>query len=269
MDLSRNIVIEASAGTGKTYTLVQTILQALFQKDLPMESLVALTFTKKAAGEMKERIAAKLQEIDAAEAIHESWRVWGLPLDSLKERARTALETIDRASIGTIHSYAFSLLKKFPLEAGISPEAEVDDKDVKTDELFEEMWSSWLRQQLQAPSSGLQGTSLPTASRLEPGAEGWLEALERVSIKEVRDLARRLCKFDIPLDDLPLSEENSKKALEPYLKAARNFVATKPPKPIPSQMAAACEVILSNACHPPQTQAGDPLPTTAGDDESP
>src|SRR4051812_47751506 len=119
MNLSRNIVIEASAGTGKTYTLVQTILQALFQKNLPMEALVALTFTKKAAGEMKERIAAKLQEVVTAEAIHESWRVWRLPLDSLKERARAALETIDRASIGTIHSYAFSLLKRFPLEAGI------------------------------------------------------------------------------------------------------------------------------------------------------
>ena len=49
MNLDRNIVIEASAGTGKTYTLVQTILQALFQKNLPMDTLVALTFTKKAA----------------------------------------------------------------------------------------------------------------------------------------------------------------------------------------------------------------------------
>jgi len=63
MNLSRNIVIEASAGTGKTYTLVQTILQALFEKNLPMEALVAMTFTKKAAGEMKERIAAELGDL--------------------------------------------------------------------------------------------------------------------------------------------------------------------------------------------------------------
>src|SRR5205809_8027665 len=108
MNLTRNIVIEASAGTGKTYTLVQTILQALFQKNLPMEALVALTFTKKAAGEMKERIAAELQRIDRAEAMQESWRDWGQTLDQLKKRAREALETIDRAAIGTIHSYAFS-----------------------------------------------------------------------------------------------------------------------------------------------------------------
>src|SRR5438876_7636532 len=106
MNLDRNIVIEASAGTGKTYTLVQTILQALFQKNLPMDTLVALTFTKKAAGEMKERIAAELQKVDSPQA-------------------REALEMIDRAAIGTIHSYCFSLLKRFPLAAGINPDAEV------------------------------------------------------------------------------------------------------------------------------------------------
>ena len=107
MNLSRNIVIEASAGTGKTYTLVQTILQALFQKNLPMDALVALTFTKKAAGEMKERIALELQKVERAEKIEDSWKAWGQPLDVLKVRAREALETIDRAAIGTIHSYAY------------------------------------------------------------------------------------------------------------------------------------------------------------------
>src|SRR5690349_8419655 len=132
MNLSRNIVIEASAGTGKTYTLVQTILQALFEKNLPMESLVALTFTKKAAGEMKERIAAELHRV-----------LEGDSNPDRKELARKALETIDRAAIGTIHSYAFSLLKRFPLAAGISPEAEVDEKGVRTDDLFEEEWPRW------------------------------------------------------------------------------------------------------------------------------
>src|SRR4029077_10751199 len=102
MNLDRNTVIEASAGTGKTYTLVQTILQALFEKNLPMDSLVALTFTKKAAGEMKERIAAELQKIDSADAMEDAWKNWGHRLAELKTRAREALETIDRAAIGTI-----------------------------------------------------------------------------------------------------------------------------------------------------------------------
>src|SRR5882762_8168616 len=140
MNLNRNIVIEASAGTGKTYTLVQTILQALFEKNLPMDSLVALTFTKKAAGEIKERIAEELQKIDRAESMAEAWTSWGHTLSELKNRAREALETIDRAAIGTIHSYCFSLLKRFPLDAGISPNAEVDDKGVHSDDHFERAW---------------------------------------------------------------------------------------------------------------------------------
>jgi ATP-dependent helicase/nuclease subunit A len=266
MNLDRNIVIEASAGTGKTYTLVQTILQALFQKNLPMESLVALTFTKKAAGEMKERIAAKLQEITAAEAIDESWRVWGLPLDSLKDRARAALETIDRASIGTIHSYAFSLLKRFPLESGISPEAEVDDKGVKADEMFEEDWPKWLRQQLSAQSAGRSTQE-----------NSWLEVLERVSLKDIRDLARRLSDFDIPLECLPLSDANLKQAIEPFLKNARQFAATKPEKLKSTQIAAAIEEVLSSFLAPsPVGRMGEgrdegphpnPLPPSAGEGE--
>src|SRR5256885_10324646 len=108
MNLDSNIVIEASAGTGKTYTLVQTILQALFQKNLPMEALVALTFTKKAAGGMKERIAAELQKIDKAGAMEEAWRGWGQTLGQLKARAPGTVGTIDPAAIGTIHSYSFN-----------------------------------------------------------------------------------------------------------------------------------------------------------------
>src|SRR6266446_1596589 len=138
MNLSRNIVIEASAGTGKTYTLVQTILQALFQKNLPMDTLVALTFTKKAAGEMKERIAAEL-------------------------------ETIDRAAIGTIHSYCFSLLKRFPLAAGINPDAEVDDKNIHGDDFFEREWPVWLSSELRAQNA----------------KSGWLEVLDKVSLDKV------------------------------------------------------------------------------------
>jgi ATP-dependent helicase/nuclease subunit A len=233
MNLDRNIVIEASAGTGKTYTLVQTILQALFQKNLAMESLVALTFTKKAAGEMKERIALELQKIDVATEMQQKWREWGQPLQELKERARYGLETIDRAAIGTIHSYAFSLLKRFPLSAGISPDSEVDEKNVRYDEIFEEEWGTWLKIQLSPQSSALSTQ------------EEWLEVLERVSLGEVRSLARRLCDFDVPLENLPLSDENLKEAIKPFYQEARQFAATKPQGVKSTKMAQACEEILA------------------------
>src|SRR5438046_2532069 len=126
--------MEASAGTGKTHALVQTVLKALFEKGLPIESIVALTFTKKAAGEMKERIAAALQGM--------------IKQGQETERARLALESIDRAAISTIHSFAYSLLKRFPLAAGISADAEVDEKGVRGDDLFNEAWPIWLAAEL-------------------------------------------------------------------------------------------------------------------------
>lgn len=195
MDLSRNIVIEASAGTGKTYTLVHTILQALFEKNLPMEALVAVTFTKKAAGEMKERIAHELQLIDQATTLAEGWKDWGLSLTELKVRARPALESIDRAAIGTIHSFAFSLLKRFPLAAGITPAAEVDEKGVLADDLFEKEWPAWLKHELRSQPLDLRDERQKT----------WVKVLEEIPLKDVRTLARQLCEFNIPLEALPLA----------------------------------------------------------------
>lgn len=264
MNLDRNIVIEASAGTGKTYTLVQTILQALFQKNLPMESVVALTFTRKAAGEMKERIAAELQKIDSAKSMEENWRVWGLSLDTLQMRAREALERIDLASIGTIHSFAYSLLKRFPLLVGISPDAEVDEKGVRGDDLFEIEWPKWLRVQLS------DQWAVDSEQR-----KAWLEVLERLPLSAVRDLARRLCDFDIPLEALPLSDETVKQEVAAFHEEVRRLRVEKPDGVNATRIAKACEEILGaySNCHSPRPVAGnpstkrmDPLLTSAGDD---
>ena len=225
--LDRNIVIEASAGTGKTYALVQMVLRALFEKGLPMESIVALTFTKKAAGEMKERIAAALQGM--------------IKEEKDAERARQALASIDRAAISTIHSYAYSLLKRFPLAAGISADAEVDEKDVKGDELFDEEWPRWLSIELNENT---------------PRREAWLEVLSKTDLSDVRHLARRLADFDVPLDRLPLADENQPKALAPYLKKIRELLVGKPDQKA-TKIAVACEEILVTAC------AGEPLPENA------
>ena len=230
MNLSRNIVIEASAGTGKTYTLVQTILQALFEKNLPMEALVAMTFTKKAAGEMKERIAAELHKVLDANTVEEARpaaEAMAGSLDQLKDRARKALETIDRAAIGTIHSYAFSLLKRFPMAAGINPGAEVDEKGIHADDLFEMEWPLWLRSQLST-----QDSPPPNHRRVRqdvvaetPGTKDWLEVLERITLGDVRALARRLCDFDVPLECLPLKGEGENRTLALLTKLLKPFAA--------------------------------------------
>src|SRR4051812_19218632 len=58
-----NLLIEAGAGTGKTTRLVKAVLEALFIREIPLDHLVALTFTNKAAGELKERVSLALEEV--------------------------------------------------------------------------------------------------------------------------------------------------------------------------------------------------------------
>src|SRR5207253_1853761 len=110
---------------------------------IPLDKLVALTFTNKAAGEIKERVVLAIKDVQGARALDDlrsrSWwpaEATDVRLSELQELAATALTVIDRAAIGTIHSYAFSILKRFPLQSGISPGADVDDKDIRMQELF-------------------------------------------------------------------------------------------------------------------------------------
>jgi superfamily I DNA/RNA helicase len=90
------------------------------------------------------------------------------------------------------------LLKRFPLAAGINPDAEVDDKDVRGDDLFTKLWPVWLRSEL--------------ASR-SPRRDEWLQVLEDAAMGDISKLARRLCDFDVPLASLPLTDDHSTLAI--------------------------------------------------------
>lgn len=92
--------VSAGAGTGKTYHLVEQILEAVASGRAKPETIVATTFSRLAARELRERIAAKFHERDLSDA---------------------ALQ-LDEALIGTVHSICSQLLKRFALEAGISPD---------------------------------------------------------------------------------------------------------------------------------------------------
>jgi ATP-dependent exoDNAse (exonuclease V) beta subunit len=102
-----NVALEASAGTGKTRILVHRYVNLLKAGVDPGE-ILALTFTRKAAAEMRERIVATLREAAArGEFPRERWR---------QLRDRTADVTIS-----TIDAFCLSLLREFPLEAGLDP----------------------------------------------------------------------------------------------------------------------------------------------------
>ena len=115
--LATTLLVEAAAGTGKTSSMVDRMLGLVRTGTAKPESVVAVTFTKKAAGELRRRFREKLQQA-----------VVTADDQSEKERLAAALERIDRMVIGTIHSFAGRLLRERPLEAGIDPGfRELDD----------------------------------------------------------------------------------------------------------------------------------------------
>ena len=134
-----SVWVEASAGTGKTKVLSDRVLRLLLAKVSP-EKLLCLTYTKAAAVEMNERIAKRLSSWaiesdddlrqDLTELLGENFDV------NVLKYARTLfavlLDTPGGMKIQTIHSFCQDILKRFPLEAGISPYFEVlDDRSAK------------------------------------------------------------------------------------------------------------------------------------------
>jgi ATP-dependent helicase/nuclease subunit A len=106
-DPSNNVVLEASAGTGKTTVLVSRYVN-LLRAGVDPSNILAITFTRQAAAEMRDRIIRELRV--AAERTQEDRRRWRELRDRLGEIA-----------ISTIDAFCLSLLREFPLEADLDP----------------------------------------------------------------------------------------------------------------------------------------------------
>lgn len=118
-NLHAHHLIEASAGTGKTYTLEQLVLQLIEQRGLALSEILLVTFTDKAARELKARIRHKL-----------TLRHQSHPHPLLGH----SLDNFDSAAIYTIHGFASRILKEFPVESGFSPTSELSlDRRIRED----------------------------------------------------------------------------------------------------------------------------------------
>ena len=135
-DPSKSIWVEASAGSGKTKVLSDRVLRLLLEGANPSR-ILCLTYTKAAASEMNNRILDKLSQwavIDDKELIKELQKL-PADIDSMAQARRLfalVLDTPDGIKIQTIHSFCQEILKRFPLEAKISPYFEVmDDRETQ------------------------------------------------------------------------------------------------------------------------------------------
>ena len=129
-DLDATLFVGAGAGSGKTTELVNRVLALVVAGAAPLESIAAITFTEKAAAELRDRIRHRLEEGASA------------PSRIVADRCRTALEQLDGAAIGTLHAFAARLLSEHPIEAGIPPLVEVLD-EVSSGVEFERRWAAF------------------------------------------------------------------------------------------------------------------------------
>ena len=112
--LEHTVVVEAAAGTGKTTELVARILNVLARGRARIEQIVAVTFTEKAAGELKLRIRKELESLRQRAAASE-----------VQARLTDAIQRLEEAHVSTIHGFCADLLRERPVEACIDPLFEV------------------------------------------------------------------------------------------------------------------------------------------------
>lgn len=210
-NLKENAVVIAGAGTGKTTLLIDRAVHLLLGMRLPAESLVILTFTEKAAGEMKVRLAEKLRSLyhclllpdtdpKNRELLDEIIKSYRSSPAEIRGAISRVFENIDKAQIGTIHSFASHILRLYPLEAGVDPDFEVDEED-NFEELFAEEWGKWLDTELSADSAH---------------RETWLDILSAVELEQIEALAKKMSGFSVPLENLAKKSTALKNMISRY-----------------------------------------------------
>ncbi|HET7710582.1 MAG TPA: UvrD-helicase domain-containing protein, partial [Thermoanaerobaculia bacterium] len=153
----RNLILDAGAGTGKTTALVGEVLRVLLENEnLAPERIVLVTFTEKAANEIADRIHHALAELQTR--LDEGSTGWPFGsqtpvfLVAAHDRARVRaacerqLARIDRLKSQTIHSFCQSILRQFPVEAGLDPQFTIVE-GFERSLLHDQIYDRWIDQE--------------------------------------------------------------------------------------------------------------------------
>ncbi|HYF48261.1 MAG TPA: UvrD-helicase domain-containing protein [Planctomycetota bacterium] len=130
LPLNQHILLEASAGTGKTYSIVQYVVAAL-ESGISLDEILLVTFTEKAAGELRVRVRRGIEE-----------RLSNSPK---KQALKEAIESFDRAQIFTIHGFCQRVLRQNPLAGSVAKARMIDNADITETCLREFQRREWPR----------------------------------------------------------------------------------------------------------------------------
>ncbi|HVH56476.1 MAG TPA: UvrD-helicase domain-containing protein [Vicinamibacterales bacterium] len=150
--LDDTLVVEAAAGTGKTTELVKRILRILStggaDGTVTVGNIVAVTFTEKAAGELKLRLREALEK-ERTRARENSTS------DEIGQRLDRALGELEEAHVSTIHGFCAELLRERPVEARVDPLFTVLTES-QAERLFDEAFGAWIQAELADPPEGVR-----------------------------------------------------------------------------------------------------------------
>lgn len=178
-DLESTLLVEAGAGTGKTSLLAGRVVMLLASGMAP-RSIVAITFTELAAGELRHRISAYLDALLGG-SVPRELRLC-MPDGATPEQKLSltaAAERLDEMICGTIHGFCHDLLRSYSVEARIDPGAEVLDAD-QADFVFDSIFDRWWRDRL---------------DRTVPVADDPIASVARKDPVGAEDLLRGFAKF--------------------------------------------------------------------------
>ena len=186
--LDTTLVVEAAAGTGKTTELINRILSVLKNTPVRMTEIVAVTFTEKAAGELKLRLREELETARRAEDAAD-----------VRVRLEDALEHLEEAHVNTIHGFCAELLRERPVEACVDPLFTVLTEP-QADRLYTRAFRGWIQQVLQNPPEGVRRALRRSAGFSASGArqnagfggDGPVDRLRNAgrALAETRDFTR-------------------------------------------------------------------------------
>src|SRR5260370_35589595 len=163
---ARHAVIEASAGTGKTYTLVELVKELLAEGKAQLDEILLVTFTDKATGELKSRLRKELEALLNQNRSH-------------REAIQQALDSFDQANIYTIHGFCQRVLQDYAFENRQDFRAElVNDAEVLELCLHEIQRTTW------PAEYGEQLTTILELSGFGQGTNGgatWEKSVLRVA----------------------------------------------------------------------------------------
>jgi ATP-dependent helicase/nuclease subunit A len=144
-DLDTCILVEAGAGSGKTSSLVARMVALIREGRCRTETLAAITFTRKAAQELRGRFQVAMEKALTGE------------VDAVKrERLSSGLDELDRCFLGTVHSFCAAILRERPIEANLEPDfQELDERDDAI--LLDRAWDEYLGSVHDARPEQLEG----------------------------------------------------------------------------------------------------------------